>query len=91
VPHLHLHLRGEHPHAAAARRGLAQGFWALVAGVVVAYVFFLALGAFGWAEAGLLTIAVIVLALLWAAHVIRAARASRHDPRVLRQRERRGF
>lgn len=87
----HLHLGGEHPHAAAARRGVAQAFWALVAGVVVAYVFFLALGAFGWGEAGVLTVAVILLALLWVGHAILAARADPHDPRILRQRERRGF
>lgn len=87
-----LHLRGAHPHATAARRGATQAFWALVAGVVVAYVFFLALGAYGWGEAWIITAVVVVLALLWAVHAVVMARAARdRDPRLVRQRERRGF
>jgi membrane protein implicated in regulation of membrane protease activity len=87
----HLHLGDEHPRAVAAGRGLSQAFWALVAGIIVAYVFFLALGAFGSAEVGVLTIVVIVLAALWIAHAIRAGRDAERDPRVRQQRERRGF
>jgi fatty acid desaturase len=87
----HLHPGDGHPRIATAGRGLSQAFWALVAGVVVAYVFFLALGAFGSAEVGLLTVVVIVLAVLWIAHAIRAARVADRDPGVRAQRERRGF
>lgn len=87
----HLHLGGEHPRVATAGRGLSQAFWALVAGVVVAYVFFLALGAFGSAEVGILTLVVVVLAVLWIAHAIRVGHAAAHDPSVRQQRERRGF
>lgn len=84
-----LHLRGEHPRAAAARRLLSQTFWALIAGVVVAYVFFLALGAFGSSEAGLLTAVVVALAALWIGHAFYAARHSTQEQR--HERERRGF
>jgi len=89
----HPHIRGEHPRAAAARRLLSQAFWALIAGVVVAYVFFLALGAFGSSEAGLLTAVVVVLAVLWIAHALYVARHSTQDQRLAREheRERRGF
>jgi fatty acid desaturase len=86
-----LHIGGEHPRAGAARRLLSQAFWALIAGVVVAYVFFLALGAFGSSEVGLLTAAVIVLAVLWIGHALYVARHSAHDPHLTRERERRGF
>ena len=88
-----LHIGGEHPRASAAGRVLSQAFWALIAGVVVAYVFFLALGAFGSSEAGLLTAVVIVLAVLWVAHAFYVARHSSDEQRLAREheRERRGF
>lgn len=89
----HLHIRGEHPRATAARRVLSQAFWALIAGVVVAYVFFLALGAFDSSEAGLLTAVVVVLAVLWSGHAFHVARHSTPNERLAREheRERRGF
>lgn len=87
----HLHLGDEHPRVAAAGRGLSQVFWAAVGGIVVAYVFFLALGAFGWGEAWAVTITVIVLGVLWAVHALLTARRNARDPRVTQARERRGF
>ncbi|MDO8184822.1 hypothetical protein Q5424_06350 [Conexibacter sp. JD483] len=88
-----LHIRGEHPRASAAGRVLSQGFWALIAGVVVAYVFFLALGAFGSSEAGLATAVVIALALLWIGHILYVARHRPQRERLAREHERgqRGF
>jgi hypothetical protein len=92
-PHGRRHLSDEHPHLAATGRGLAAGFWALAAGVIVAYVFFLSLGAFGSAEVGILTAVVVVLAALWVLHGLAAVRRQHRDrdPAVVRQRERRGF
>jgi fatty acid desaturase len=87
----HLHLGDEHPRVAAAGRGVSQAFWALVAGIVVAYVFFLALGAFGSAEVGIVTAVVVVLAALWIGHALFVARNAGRDPHVRKARERRGF
>lgn len=86
-----LHVGDRHPRLAATGRGLSQAFWAIAAGVVVAYVFFLALGAFESGEALALTIVVIVLAALWVAHTVIASRQRARDPRLTRGRERRGF
>jgi fatty acid desaturase len=82
-----------HPHLAATGRGLAAVFWALAAGVIVAYVFFLALGAFGSGEVGAVTVAVIVLAALWLLHGLLGMRQRRdgQDAAIVRERERRGF
>jgi fatty acid desaturase len=90
-----LHLREGHPHLAAAGRGLTQAFWAVAAGIIVAYVFFLALGAFGSGEVLALTILVVVLAALWLVHAVldarRRNRRGGRDARMTRARERRGF
>jgi uncharacterized membrane protein YhaH (DUF805 family) len=90
-----LHLRDGHPHLTAAGRGLTQAFWAIAAGIIVAYVFFLALGAFGSGEALALTVVVVALAALWLAHaaldVRRRHQAGRRDERITRAHERRGF
>lgn len=83
-----------HRRLAAARRGLAQAFWVLSAGVIVAYVFFVSLGAFGSGEVVAVTVAVAVLAVLWIAHGLLDARRRRRgvrDERLIRARERRGF
>jgi uncharacterized membrane protein YhaH (DUF805 family) len=89
----HPDLHGEHRHLSAAGRGLSQAFWALAAGVIVAYVFFLGLGAFGSGEVLALTIAVAILAALWLLHALHAARQRDRDrdPGLTRARERRGF
>ena len=74
------------------RATMVDTFWILVLSIVVLFAFFLALGAVSPGEVVWLTLAVIVLALLWAAH---AAWDSRHrdgrDPAAIRARERRGF
>ncbi|HEY4280048.1 MAG TPA: hypothetical protein VGM91_17620 [Conexibacter sp.] len=83
-----------HPRIAATRRGVAHAFWALAAGVIVAYVFFLGLGAFGTNEVVWLTIGVIVLSVLWVIHALlnaRAQHAGPHDQELHHEQERRGF
>jgi hypothetical protein len=74
------------------RSTMSDTFWILVLSVVVLFAFFVALGAFNPADAGLLSLGVLALALLWAAH---AYWDSRHrtgrDPATIRNRERRGF
>jgi fatty acid desaturase len=71
---------------------LAATFWILVLAVVVLFAFFVALGAFSPGDAGWLSLGVLGLAVLWAAH---AYWDSRHrtgrDPAAIRNRERRGF
>jgi uncharacterized membrane protein YhaH (DUF805 family) len=71
---------------------LSETFWLLVLGVVALFAFFAALGAFEVGKAVGVTIAVVLLALLWLAH---AMWVSRHhdvrDPASVRARERRGF
>jgi 4-hydroxybenzoate polyprenyltransferase len=78
-----------------SRRTLATLFdtlWILVLAVVVLFAFFVALGAFSPGEVAGLTLAVIVLALLWIAHAVWDSRhRDPHDPAVVRARERRGF
>ena len=86
--------RDPHRRLAAAGRGLTQAFWALSAGVIVAYVFFVTLGAFGSGEVVALTVAVAALAALWVVHGLLDARRRRRDGRdegLIRARERRGF
>jgi fatty acid desaturase len=90
-PHGRRRIAEGHPHLAATGRGLAAAFWALAAGVIVAYVFFLSLGAFGSAEVSVLTAVVIVLAALWVVHALADARRRARDPRIKSERERRGF
>lgn len=77
----------------AALRAIAAGFWALAIGVIVAYLFFLALGAIAPGDAAPLTVAVAVLLALWLARAWLSARAREQarDPRLVHARERRGF
>ena len=71
---------------------LSETLWVLVLAVVVLFVFFVALGAFKPGEVVGLTLAVIVLALLWVAHAVWDSRhRDPHDPAMVRARERRGF
>lgn len=87
----HFQVGGEHPRLAAVGRGISQAFWAIAAGIIVAYVFFLALGAFGLGEVVAMTVGVIVLSALWVLHGVQAARRRGHDPELTHARERRGF
>jgi uncharacterized membrane protein YgaE (UPF0421/DUF939 family) len=68
-------------------------FWALSLGVIVAYLFFWVLGAFGFFEVLPLSIAVAILALLSIVHGVLESRRNRdlRDPSLFQARERRGF
>jgi fatty acid desaturase len=71
---------------------LSETFWILVLSVVVLFAFFVALGAFSPGEVFSLTVAVVVLALLWIAHAVWDSRhRDPHDRAMIRARERRGF
>ena len=68
-------------------------FWVLSLGVIAAYLFFFALGAFQFDEVLPISIAVGVLVVLWIVH---AWLQKRHDdgkldPVLMQARERRGF
>ncbi|MBI5105572.1 MAG: hypothetical protein HZB46_11450 [Solirubrobacterales bacterium] len=84
------HVLRDHPDAA---RSVSDAFWVLALGVIAAYAFFVALGAFSPSDVLGVTIAVLVLTGLWA---LRAWSRSHHhdehrDPRLVHARERRGF
>ena len=68
-------------------------FWVLSLGVIGAYLFFFALGAFSIDEVVPLSVAVGILVVLWAVHAVLQRRAadSTLDPMLMRARERRGF
>ena len=77
---------------ARVRSTMSDTFWILVLSIVVLFAFFIALGAFSPGEVVWLTLAVLALALLWAAHAVWDARhRSGRDPATIRNRERRGF
>jgi uncharacterized membrane protein len=80
----------DHPDAG---RAAVDVFWVLAIGVIAAYAFFAALGAFSPGDVLGLTIAVGVLLLLWIARAALAGRRARidRDPRLVHARERRGF
>ena len=68
-------------------------FWVLSLGVIGAYLFFFALGAFSFDEVLPISIAVAALIVLWLVH---AWLQKRHDdgkldPLLMQARERRGF
>jgi uncharacterized membrane protein YdjX (TVP38/TMEM64 family) len=66
-------------------------FWVLTLGVIAAYVFFLALGAFSPGDVLPITILIAVLVVLWLVHAQLARHVAEHDPRARHARERRGF
>ena len=80
----------DHPGAAGAA---IDAFWVLAIGVIAAYAFFAALGAFSPGDVLGVTIAVAVLLLLWIARAFLTAHRARaeRDPRLVHARERRGF
>ena len=87
------HPMRNHP---AATRTAVDAFWVLAIGVIAAYAFFAALGAFSPGDVWGVTIAVLVLAGLCALRVWieghqRAAERELRDPRIVHARERRGF
>ena len=71
---------------------LSETFWILVLAVVVLFAFFAVLGAFSPGQVAGLTLAMVVLAVLWVAHAVWASRRrDPHDRATIRARERRGF
>ncbi|MDQ3742751.1 MAG: hypothetical protein M3389_17630 [Actinomycetota bacterium] len=68
-------------------------FWVLSLGIIAAYLFFFALGAFAIDEVLPISIAVAALIVLWIVHAVLQRRASDGalDPLLMRARERRGF
>lgn len=81
----------DHP---GATRAAIDAFWILAIGVIAAYAFFAALGAFSPGDSVALTVVVGILLLLfclraWASHHPRTA--PEKDPRLVHARERRGF
>ena len=74
------------------RSTMLDTFWILILAVVLLFAFFLALGAISPGEVVGLTLAVLGLALLWAAHAVWDSRhRTGRDPAAIRNRERRGF
>jgi hypothetical protein len=80
----------DHPQAGRTAIDL---FWVLAIGVIAAYAFFAALGAFSPGDVLPLTAAVGVLVALWIVRALVAGRRPRddRDPRLVHARERRGF
>ena len=77
---------------ARMRSTMSDTFWILVLSIVVLFAFFIALGAFSPGDVVWLTLAVLALALLWAAHAVWDSRhRTGRDPATIRNRERRGF
>ncbi len=77
---------------ARMRSTLSDTFWILVLSIVVLFAFFIALGAFKPGDVAWLSLGVLGLAGLWAAHAAWDARhRSGRDPATIRNRERRGF
>ena len=72
---------------------MRNAFWVFSLGIIAAYGFFFALGAFSIDDVAPLSIAVGVLVLLWAFHAWWQARhpSDFRDPRLVQGRERRGF
>lgn len=80
------------PHGRDTLQALREGFWVLALGVIVAVAFFVALGAFDPTESPGFAAAVGTLIVLWVVHAIAVGRSSGpRDPRIVHDRERRGF
>jgi TRAP-type C4-dicarboxylate transport system permease large subunit len=81
----------DHP---GATRAAVDAFWALAIGVIAAYVFFAALGAFSPGDVLGVTIAVGILVGLFCLRAWTTKRRGpvhEKDPRLVHARERRGF
>jgi hypothetical protein len=78
----------------AATRAAIDAFWVLAIGVIAAYAFFAALGAFSPGDVWGVTIGVAILAALCTLRLWiegHHQRAQARDPASVRARERRGF
>ena len=80
----------DHPEAG---RTAIDAFWVLAIGVIAAYAFFAALGAFSPGDVVGVTVAVGILLALWIVRGLLTPRGARgaKDPRLTHARERRGF
>jgi membrane protein implicated in regulation of membrane protease activity len=91
-----LHMPRTSPRMSAVAEGVRGVFWVVALGIIAAYVFFVALGAFSPGEVAGVSIAVAILLALWLVHVWTERWSEHHrhgprDPRVTSGRERRGF
>ena len=69
-----------------------EAFWVFALGAILAYAFFVVLGAFSPGDTAGVSIAIAILALLWIVHAWAGRRRDEHrDPRLVEARERRGF
>jgi steroid 5-alpha reductase family enzyme len=93
VSAVHLpHPLRDHP---GATRTAVDAFWVLAIGVIAAYAFFAALGAFAPGDSVALTIVVAILLALFCVRAWTSGHRStatvEKDPRLVHARERRGF
>lgn len=81
------------PHGRAALDSLREAFWVFALGLMVCFTFFVALGAFDLTESTGVAIGFGVLCAMWIVHVLMLARHKddERDPRLIHDRERRGF
>jgi hypothetical protein len=71
---------------------LSETFWILALAFIVLFWFFVVLGAFSPGDVIVLTLAVVILTLVWIAHAVwDSRRRDPHDRAIVRARERRGF
>jgi hypothetical protein len=72
---------------------IRETFWVFALGAILAYAFFLVLGAYSPGDSVAVSVAVGILLLLWILHAWagRRRRDDRRDPRMIEARERRGF
>jgi uncharacterized membrane protein len=70
-----------------------NAFWVAALGIITAYLFFFALGAFDFGEVLPLSLVVAGLAVAWGIHLWLGSRrrSDTRDPRLVQARERRGF
>jgi hypothetical protein len=80
----------DHPRVGETAR---EGFWVVALGVIAAFAFFAALGAFSPGDVLPVTILVAALVAAWCHHAWTGSHDldAAHDPRLAHERERRGF
>ena len=87
-------LHHEHIRLQRIANTLRDAFWVFAIAIVACFLFFVLLGALHPGQVIGLTIAMAILAALYAGHVYidsRAREARGRDPRLVHARERRGF
>lgn len=78
----------DHPEVGDTAR---EAFWIVALGVIACYAFFFLLGGISPSDVLPATITVGLLAVLWIAHGAAQRRMGGKDPRLMHERERRGF